>query len=632
MKNIYILVFTILSLQVAAQRSLQFINATQAHINESHDKNYIRCGTTTPEVNWENDFQQLIQQFESNYNPATGKIVYNVPVIMHVIHSSATSIGSNENLSNSQLYSQISILNNDFAGIGLNVSNVPTVFSSLVANCEVNFILAQRDLAGNQMATPGIDRKSYQSLGLSAPPYVNTYVNSNIKPITIWDPTKYLNIWVLELSSGLLGYATFPPLSSLTGIPSPFVGTTTTDGVVIGYEFFGNNSAAPPYNLGRTATHEVGHWLGLRHIWGDASCGDDFCNDTPTQQGSNGGCPSFPNVTCSNGPNGDMFMNFMDYCNDNCLYMFTLNQKTRMQTALTSSSMRAGVVSASNNVGTPIGGSASLCDTVINFTGSTYYTLRSNVAGLTGFIAGHNSALDKAKAEKFDYPTSFPSGAKIMGLACFTPVAQGAGQTIFSMWSSASGLPGTVLKTANRTNNSLSNSAINYINFASPHIISSGTSFFLGAQLNYAAGDTLVFGSTQADVPSINTVYEQFSNNVWYPFDNSTSWGARYNLTIFALVCDISASLQEKASYFYEKLFISPNPNKGLFDVLLNLSETQNVTLQVTDLSGKLIFDKTESAYQSKVKIDLGNVENGIYFLKISSLNGTIIKKISIVN
>ena len=140
-----------------------------------------------------------------------------------------------------------------------------------------------------------------------------------------WDASQYLNIWCCNLGGGLLGYAQFPG------------GAAATDGVVFLYSSIGS-VAQPgtysPYNLGRTATHEVGHWLNLRHINGDTNCGNDLVSDTPTQQALNFGCPAFPHVTCSNGPNGDMFNNYMDYGDDNCLNMFTAGQGTRMTAAL----------------------------------------------------------------------------------------------------------------------------------------------------------------------------------------------------------------------------------------------------------------------------------------------------------
>ena len=142
----------------------------------------------------------------------------------------------------------------------------------------------------------------------------------------VWDSKRYLNIWVCNISGSTLGFAQFPG------------GPELTDGVVVDYKYFGSlGTATYPYHLGRTLTHEVGHWLNLRHIWGDSYCGNDFVDDTPTQASSNSGCPTFPSLSCDNGPNGDMFMNYMDYCHDDCLVMFTSGQKNRMIAALNSS-------------------------------------------------------------------------------------------------------------------------------------------------------------------------------------------------------------------------------------------------------------------------------------------------------
>ena len=138
-------------------------------------------------------------------------------------------------------------------------------------------------------------------------------------------------------ATGLLGKAVFPTGSGLAGMFGG--GAPTYDAVMVAHTSFGSiGTVTAPYNLGRTLTHELGHWLGLRHIWGDATCGDDYCNDTPTQQTSNGGCPTFPSVTCGN--SGDQSMNYMDYVNDACMYMFTSDQKARMDVVLTLSPQR----------------------------------------------------------------------------------------------------------------------------------------------------------------------------------------------------------------------------------------------------------------------------------------------------
>ena len=131
------------------------------------------------------------------------------------------------------------------------------------------------------------------------------------------DPAHYLNFWICEIGGGILGYAQFPG------------GALESDGVVIGSDYFGENAAGGQYGHGRTATHEVGHWLNLRHIWGDGRCKqDDFVADTPSSDGANYGCPTYPTVNCRS---NDMTMNYMDYVDDNCMYMFTVGQNDRMR-------------------------------------------------------------------------------------------------------------------------------------------------------------------------------------------------------------------------------------------------------------------------------------------------------------
>jgi hypothetical protein len=140
-----------------------------------------------------------------------------------------------------------------------------------------------------------------------------------------WPSDRYLNLWVCTLAAGLLGYAQFPG------------GPRRTDGVVITSGAFGTSGTArAPFDRGRTAVHEVGHWLNLRHIWGDTEdcSGSDFAADTPNAAGPNYGRPAFPHVSCANGPNGDMFMNFMDYVDDAAMLLFTPQQVARMHAAL----------------------------------------------------------------------------------------------------------------------------------------------------------------------------------------------------------------------------------------------------------------------------------------------------------
>lgn len=319
-----------------------------SHNHTSSPTNVVRCATEKPSAEWDAWFNQKVEEFKAQQGTNKNMANYTIPVVVHVIHS-GEAVGVGRNISAAQVQDQINILNADFAGTGLNSGSVPSVWASLKANVNITFCLATKTPSGTTMAEPGIDRRNYTSIsGLAAPGsgYNQTTIDNTIKPQTIWDPTRYCNMWVCQLGGGLLGYATFPTGTGLTGITGN--GTATTDGVVMGYNYFGSIGAAAgsaPYNKGRTTTHEIGHWIGLRHINGDGNCANDFCNDTPPQETLHGGCPTtFPYHTtqcAGNTTNGEMYMNFMDYTDDACMYMFTQDQRTRMQTAMANGTYRS---------------------------------------------------------------------------------------------------------------------------------------------------------------------------------------------------------------------------------------------------------------------------------------------------
>ncbi|MDU0369649.1 GEVED domain-containing protein [Hymenobacter endophyticus] len=259
--------------------------------------------------------------------------VVTIPVVVHVLYNTTA-----QNVSDAQIQSQIAVLNEDFNKLNADVSKTPSAFAGLVANVGIQFVLAKQTPTG--AATTGIERKSTTRTSWGTDDAMKKVSTGGLDA---WNSAKYLNLWVCNLSGGVLGYAQFPG------------GAAATDGVVILSSGFGRGgSASAPFNLGRTATHEVGHWLNLRHIWGDASCGNDLVSDTPTQQTSNGGCPSFPKVTCSNGPNGDMFMNYMDYTDDACMYMFSNGQSSRMNALFATGGARVGLTTSTG--GTAPGG------------------------------------------------------------------------------------------------------------------------------------------------------------------------------------------------------------------------------------------------------------------------------------
>lgn len=234
-----------------------------------------------------------------------------IPVVVHVLYHAAA-----ENISDAQINSQIESLNRDFGHLNDDAVNTPEAFRGLAADCRIRFCLAHVDPAGR--LTGGIIRK------FTSKEYFLTDDGMKYSAAggdDAWDSRRFLNLWVCNMFGRSLGYA------------SPPGGPEATDGVVINYDVFGSSGVLrAPFNKGRTATHEVGHWLGLKHIWGDELCGSDDVDDTPPQRSYNYGCPSFPRTSaCSTGPTGDMFMNFMDFSDDGCMNMFTAGQKARMR-------------------------------------------------------------------------------------------------------------------------------------------------------------------------------------------------------------------------------------------------------------------------------------------------------------
>ena len=249
--------------------------------------------------------------------------VTSIPVVIHVVYNVAS-----ENIRAPQIRSQISVLNRDYRAKNTDRGKVPAPWNGLMEDARVEFHLATKDPHGK--ATKGITRTKTSHTSFSADDSVKATATGGAAP---WPSSRYLNIWVCSLSQSLLGYAQFPG------------GPVKTDGVVILNTAFGTNgTAAAPFNRGRSATHEVGHWLNLHHIWADTpDCtGTDYVDDTPNQAGPNYGKPKFPHVTCNNGPNGDMFMNYMDYVDDDSMVMFTTQQVARMQAALDGARSKIG--------------------------------------------------------------------------------------------------------------------------------------------------------------------------------------------------------------------------------------------------------------------------------------------------
>jgi hypothetical protein len=285
-----------------------------------------RCGTmevhrrllsTDPDYARRRDeIENHARRYESGEIGTQRTGVTRIPVVVHVVWNTAV-----QNISDAQVASQIDVLNRDFRRTNPDFTSTPAPFLPLVADARVEFFLADTSPSG--APTTGIERRQTTVAAFASDDSVKSAASGGMDA---WPSAHYLNIWVCPLGENLLGYAQFPG------------GPANTDGVVILHSAFGSNgTAAAPFNLGRTATHEIGHWLNLNHIWGDdgnGCSGTDNVADTPNQGGYNIGAPTFPHVSCSNGPNGDMFMNYMDYVDDRAMVMFTAGQVARMQACL----------------------------------------------------------------------------------------------------------------------------------------------------------------------------------------------------------------------------------------------------------------------------------------------------------
>ena len=247
---------------------------------------------------------QLIESFitakiQGNFESRLVNGVIEIPVVVNVLYKTAA-----ENISAAQIQSQIDVLNRDFNATNTDYNNVPTLFANVKANVGIRFVLDQ------------VVRKATTKTSWGTRDAMKKSKQGGLSPLS---PTTKLNLWVCTIGGGILGYAQFPG------------GSIATDGVVIDSKYLGTTGTATyPYNLGRTATHEVGHWMNLRHIWGDATCGNDLVADTPSHNTANYGAPAYPHYSTCAGTPVEMTMNYMDYVDDRAMFMFSTDQKSRM--------------------------------------------------------------------------------------------------------------------------------------------------------------------------------------------------------------------------------------------------------------------------------------------------------------
>ncbi|GAB4500282.1 MAG: hypothetical protein OHK0019_38430 [Saprospiraceae bacterium] len=583
------------------------------------------------------DIERQTEQF-IKAGGAQDRAVVTIPVVVHVVYYNAT-----QNISDSRILSQIQVLNDDFRRLNADAANTPSAFQGVAADCEINFCLATQDPNGN--ATTGIQRRQTTVNGFST--------NDNVKffstgGLDAWDRNKYLNIWVCNLSGGLLGYAQFPG------------GPASTDGVVCDYAYFGTTGATPPFDKGRTTTHEVGHWLNCYHIWGDdgTSCsGTDQVSDTPNQADENYGCPTFPTVSCSNGPNGDMFMNYMDYTDDACMNLFTIGQKNRMQALFAAGGARAALANSTGcqppggggSCGTPSGLNATnitQTSATLNWgsvSGATSYNLQWRISGgswntVNGISATSYSltGLSAGTTYNFQVQAVCSGGAGSYSTAASFTTASGNCSDQYepnNTRNTAKVIPvnqnitAQIATSTDKDWNRFSNTS------ATPKIKIELTTLPADYDVQLYRGSTYLAVSQNAGTANeliifnTNTVSNSYYAYVYGyngAFNNSQCYTLRVSLSSANWRTDGSTDgeveeLEIPVEFVNAGFGMYPNPATEQLTLEVPMESEADVQVAILDVAGKVTLQqhRTLAKDDNQMTLDVSRLPNGIYFVQV---------------
>ena len=565
-------------------------------------------------------------------------IITTIPVVFHIL----TDGVGNENLSEAVIQAQIDQLNLDF-GNGAGSSY------TVATDTEVRFCLAQQNETEVTMFEPGINRITDYDDG----PFSMSDFENTIKPATQWDPTRYLNIWVSDLSAGLLGYAQFPSNSGLSGLNNNG-GGANTDGVVVASFTVGsvlNPGPGGPYNLGRTLTHEVGHWIGLRHIWGDSgSCSnDDYCADTPDATTSNGGCPTVDSCP-SDGLGADMVENYMDYSNDACMDTFTADQTTRIQAVLANSPRRMEL--GASTVCSPaivyeIDGAIeldnlNLVDCATTFAPTVVVTNNGNTT-LTSAVISY--AIDENTEATQDWSGSLAINQSVT-VTLPTMNVSGGSHTLVVELLSPNG------STDENTVDNTVVSSVFSVFFDTATVNLTLLTDEYGSETSWEfkdSNDTLLY-SGETDVYGNETTYN-------HTFDVPT--GGCYSFTIYdsegdGMCCEYGAgsytltdsnsnviatggefSAQESVSFttvntlgtenylLDRKITLYPNPATNVLNIKVGASNSLPDTYKIYNMLGQIVLQQSIGEL-SDLAVNTSSLSKGMYFIKIATDNASI--------
>ena len=592
-------------------------------------------------VNRMQDIESYTQQFVRSGNGAS-RAVINIPVVFHVVYNT-----SSQNISDAQINAQIAQLNADFARLNSDAANTPSVFAGIAANTNIQFCLAKRDPSGN--VTSGIVRKQTTVTSFSTN---NAVKKSSQGGSDAWPASSYLNIWSCNLGNNLLGYAQFPG------------GSAATDGVVVLFSSVGSLAqpgTAAPYHYGRTATHEVGHWLNLYHIWGDDGnqcTGSDNVNDTPNQADENYGCPGFPTLSCSNGPNGDMYMNYMDYTNDGCMNMFTTGQGTRMNALFGAGGARASLLTST---GCQTGTTPATCATPSGLTTTNIATTSATInwTAVSGALS-YNVQFRSVGSSSWTSGNVTSNGAILSGLSAATAyewqvqtVCSGSISSFSSLVSFTTS--GTATCTDNyEPNNSAGTAQTAPLNTSFTGLISSSTDVdwfkitttasapklridltTLPADYDmalYSANGLKLLASSALNGTSSELIrYNANKAGTYYlrvyGYNGASNATSCYTLRIstassnFRTIGDSSeeAAIDEAPLEAVWKLF--PNPATDKLNIEFISRNSGATTFNVYNLNGQRMMRFTEEAAEGMnlFSINTASLSSGVYILEIST-------------
>lgn len=587
------------------------------------------------------EIEQHTQHFIEHHTDAA-RAVITIPVVIHVVYNTSA-----QNISDAQIHAQIAQLNADFARLNSDAGNTPSAFAGLAANTNIQFCLATRDPNGN--ATTGIIRKQTSVTSFSSN---NAVKYSSQGGSDAWPASSYLNIWSCNLGGGLLGYAQFPG------------GAASTDGVVLLYSSIGSLAqpgTASPYHYGRTATHEVGHWLNLRHIWGDdntACTGSDQVNDTPNQAGYTSGCPSFPKTdACSPSSPGIMFMNYMDYSYDACMNMFTQGQSARMNALFATGGARVSLLTSNGcNTAIPI-----TCAAPSGLVTSNITTTSANVSwnAVSGAV-NYNIQFRAVGSSTWTNSNVASTAATLSGLSPATAYEWRV-QTVCASETSvvSSSVTFITLSTSTCTDNYETNNTSgtaknaplnsNFNGLISPSgdvdwfkITTTSSAPKLKVDLTtlpadydmvlYSSNATKVLASSTNGGTANETIKYNSTKAATYYLkvygykgaSNSTScYTLRVNTSSsnFRIIDDSAEDAAIESVIAEPALKLYPNPASDKLTVEYLNSISGVVNFRVYSLSGKLIFTNTAEAQAgfNTYQLNIADLSRGVYVLEINS-------------